>query len=152
MEFITDPGPWTWLILGLVLLGIEVATGTTYLLWLAIAAAAMAALTALLGDLSLPVQLIVYGAFALAATISGRKFFPPDERGTSHVSPPLNQPDSRLLGQSVVAVADFDHGAGRVKIGDTEWRAEAASDDPIGEGARLEVIAVDGATVKVRLL
>lgn len=149
MEFLLDPGPWTWLVLGLILLGIEVMTGTTYLLWLAVAAALMAALTAILGDLSLPVQLVVYGGFALATTISGRKLFPPDEKGTSQVTDDLNRPDSRMLGQQVVAVRAFEGRAGRVRFGDTEWRAEAVTEEPVGDGDRLEVIGVDGATLRV---
>ena len=149
MEFFTDPGPWTWLVIGLVLLGAEVMTGTTYMLWLAVAAGLMAGLTAVVGDLSLAAQLVVYGGFALATTLSGRKLFPPDEKGSSHVSVDLNRPDSRMLGQQVVAVRAFDGRAGRVRFGDTEWRAEAADDRQIVEGERLEVIGVDGATLRV---
>jgi inner membrane protein len=151
MEFFTVPGPWSWLALGLVLLAAEVMTGTTYLLWLAVAAAAMAAVTALVGDLSIPMQLVIYGGLALAATISGRRMFPPDERSSISASNELNRPDSRMLGQQVEAIGDFSGNSGRVRFGDTEWRAEIVGEAGVAAGAKLEVVAVDGATLRVKV-
>lgn len=150
MEFFTEPGPWSWLALGVALLAAEVMTGTTYLLWLAVAAAAMAAVTALVGDLSIPMQLVIYGGLGLAATIGGRRIFPPDERSSITASDELNRPDSRMLGQQVEAVRDFSGNSGRVRFGDTEWRAEIVGGAIVSAGAKLEVVAVDGATLRVK--
>jgi inner membrane protein len=150
MEFFTDPGPWTWLVLGLVLLGAEVATGTTYLLWLAVAAAIMAALTAVLGDLSVPVQLVVFGGLALGVTVAGRRLFPPDDSADAGGDEVLNRPDSRLLGQTVIAVRAFAAGTGRVRFGDSEWQAQSLGAVPVAPGTLLEVVGVDGATLRVK--
>jgi inner membrane protein len=140
-------GAWRWLAIGALLLAAEFATGTAWLLWLAAAAGLTAILVALPIPTSFTTELLAFGAFALGTTAFGRRFFPPNAIKSDQ--PLLNQPNSRALGASVVVVSDFVGGEGRVKMGDTEWQAVTLDGASPKAGAQLQVLAMDGARLKV---
>ena len=58
---------WVWAILGLILLGVEMLSGTFYLLWFGIAALCVALLLALWPGAPVPLQLFAFSVLALAA-------------------------------------------------------------------------------------
>lgn len=138
-------GPLWWLGLGLVLLIGELLTGTTFLLWPAIAAAVTGAVLFFV-PLPLPLQLFLFGAAALTGVYLGRRFLM--RRLGASARDRINDRARKLVGQATVAVGPFDHGVGRVRLGDSEWRAE--SEDAVAGGERLVVVAVKGATLRVR--
>ena len=143
-SFFAEVTPWHWFGIGLVLLIAELSTGTTYLLWPAVAAWITAVLL-LLFPLPLPFQLLAFGAVTIGLTLSGRrylkgKWLKGDDKG-------LNDRGKTLVGASGVAAGSFENGVGRVKLGDSEWRAE--SNDAIGAGDAVSILAVEGATLKV---
>ena len=148
IDNLTGFGPWGWLALGAILLAAELMTGTAYLLWLASAAAMTAALVALPGDLSLTSQLILFSVLALGTTAVGRRVFKPAAEPTDQ--PSLNAPQDRHIGARVIAVAPFENGLGRVRMGDTEWAAEALDGGPIAAGMALVVTRAEGAKLLVQ--
>jgi membrane protein implicated in regulation of membrane protease activity len=135
-----------WFGLGLVLLVAELATGTTYLLWPAVAAW-LAGLILLFVPLALPAQLTIFAAATLVATLTGRSYLKGRLLGGGG-DPLMNDRALQLVGARVVAVGVFEHGYGRVRLGDSEWRG--ASPDAIGPGDALVVTSVEGATLHVR--
>jgi membrane protein implicated in regulation of membrane protease activity len=58
----------------------------------------------------------------------------------------LNNRAAQLVGVRGV-VGSFANGAGSVQVGDTMWRA--VSDETLEEGAHVEVVSVQGVTLKV---
>lgn len=140
--------PWHWLVLGLVLLVAELASGTTQLLWAALAAW-LTGLVFLLVPLGLPAQLLIFGAATLALTWFGRGRLKRGLLARMAAARTLNAPEHDLVGRTAVAEGDFVDGEGRVRLGDTVWRARA--DCAIMLGDSLTVAEVDGATLIVRL-
>lgn len=136
---------WHWWTLAIVLLGLEIATGTTYLLWPA-AAAAVVGLIA--GPTGWELQLFVFAALTTVLTLAGDRFV--RKRWMTSDKPTLNQINDQLVGQRVVAADAFSAGLGRVRVGDTVWRARLEGDDAIEAGAVLEVTGLDGVTLSVR--
>jgi hypothetical protein len=137
---------WHWLALGLALLIAEIMTGSSYLLWPAVAAWITGVL-ALLLPIGWPAQVVIFSAAAIVLTLTGRTYI----RGrwlTRRDGPALNEPHDQYVGQRGTAAGAFSGGVGRVRLGDTEWRAE--SDEPVADGALVEVTGVHGATVRVR--
>jgi hypothetical protein len=142
--FFTEITPWHWFGLGLVLLIGELTTGTTYLLWPAVAAW-ITAILLFVFPLPVPFQLLAFGLVTLGLTLSGRRYL----RGKwlKGGDKALNDRGKLLVGATAVAAGNFENGVGRVKLGDSEWRAE--SEDAIGAGDAVSVLAVEGATLKV---
>ena len=113
-----------WFLFALVLLGVEMASGTFYLLVLS-AALAIGGLTALLG-LALPVQFVLAGLSGVVGTIVLRRWKSGRDSGA----------DSQNLdaGQPVRVISRHDDGSLRVFYRGAEWDAELEPADIAGEG------------------
>jgi membrane protein implicated in regulation of membrane protease activity len=137
-------GPEHWLVLGLILLIAEMASGTTYLLWPAVAAF-ITALLAWIAPTGWVVEIVVFGVLILVLTYFGH---PLVKRWRNEgAANGLNERGTALIGSRGV-VSTFANGVGSVRVNDTVWRA--LSEDDLQAGQEVEVTAVDGATLKVR--
>ncbi len=140
---------WHWLVLGLVLFGIEVLIGTYDLLWIASAAL----LTALYAALPLPggwqVEVIVFAVAALVLVLVGRTLFKGLRLKENTTHPTLNQRGAGMVGQTGITVSTFVAGQGRVRIGDSEWSASSANGADLKKGVTVSVSAADGTRLTV---
>ncbi|MBZ9712739.1 NfeD family protein [Deinococcus multiflagellatus] len=137
--------PWHWWVLGALLLMLEVAAPGVFFVWLALAAFALGLLVFVL-PLPVAVQLLLFAVLSVAAVVLGRRYMArllPDSPEAER----LNQGSHRLVGQTVVVTRAIENGVGRVRVGDGEWRV-TGPDTP--EGARVLIVAADGATLHVR--
>jgi membrane protein implicated in regulation of membrane protease activity len=144
IAFFAEFGPQHWLMLGLVLLIAEMASGTTYLLWPAVAAF-LTALVAYLGLSNWIAQIALFAVLVIVLTAFGRPLVRNWRK--EGAASGLNERAAALIGARGV-VASFANGAGSVRVGDTVWRA--VSEDTIETGAEVEVAAVDGTVLKVK--
>lgn len=134
-----------WLILGVLLLVLEVVTGTTYILWPAVAALIVGIIAFVL-PLGWEMQFLLFFILSGILLVVGHKFVRPKMRGGEPSD--LNDRARSMVGMRVKAVADFDTGLGRVQVGDTQWRASIQDGNP-SAGAELRVISVKGTTLQV---
>ena len=134
-----------WGLLGLGLIGLELVTGTTYILWPAVAALAMSAWVFFL-PLSWEMQFILFFVLSTALLVIGHFYLKPIMKSGEPAD--LNDPGRTMLGRRVTAFTDFENGHGRVTVGDTQWKASTESDDP-KTGDKLVITAVAGATLIV---
>jgi membrane protein implicated in regulation of membrane protease activity len=65
---------WIWLAVGAVILTAEVATGSGWLLWAAVSAAAVAYLALLGVDIGLPGEIAAFAGLTIASTLASRRF------------------------------------------------------------------------------
>jgi membrane protein implicated in regulation of membrane protease activity len=144
IAFFAGLGPQHWLILGLVLLIAEMASGTTYLLWPAVAAF-LTALVSLTGVTGWIVDIAIFAVLVIALTYFGRPIVQRwREEGAASG---LNERSLTLIGTRG-EITVFANGAGSVKVNDTIWRA--VSDEPLTPGEAVVIDGVDGATLKVK--
>lgn len=144
IAFFTGLGPQHWLVLGLVLLIAEMASGTTYLLWPAVAAF-LTAMVSLTGATSWIVDMGVFALLVIALTYFGRPIVQRwREEGAANG---LNERSTTLIGTRG-EITVFANGAGSVKVADTVWRA--VSDEALTPGEAVVIDSVDGATLKVK--
>lgn len=125
-----------WWILAAVLVGVELTSGTFYLLVYGLAAAA-AGLAAWLGA-GLFVQLLTAGVIAALGTLALRHW----KRSTSHPESSVQDMD---IGQTV-QVESWQAGRGQVKYRGALWDAEAASAD-VDSTRPLVIRAIKGNTL-----
>ena len=151
-EIFTHLTVWHWLAFGLVLLGIEMLTGTFDFLMIAIAAWVAAAFAWLAPDniADWRGQLIFFGIAAIVMVLFGRTFLS-GLRGQTEEHPTLNKRMASLVGQRGIAAADFSaSGAGRIRIGDTMWGAETVDgSEVIRDG---DAVVVEGARMNTALV
>lgn len=137
---------WIWLAIGVVLLAVEAAFSTEWLLWPAVSAGIVAVATALGLRLGLTGELVLFALLTLTATLLSRRLI---QRVNPDDSPDINDRDTRLVGQRAKVVGAFVNGQGRVFVSGAEWPAEIAGDGPAA-GATVIVEAVAGPILKVR--
>lgn len=147
VELLIDPPFWLWMSIAAALLLIEVNLGTFDLLWPAAGAGLTGLATQAPFTPSGPTEWVLFIVLTLALIIAARtagfkrNLEPQDKR-------PLNSGDTRI-GQNAVAVSAFEGGRGRVRMGDTDWSARAATDTTVQEGQMLTVTGVEGTELLV---
>lgn len=137
-----------WLIFGVILLTLEVLTGTTYILWPAVAALIVGVLVFVL-PLGWEMQFLLFFIIGTILLFAGHKYFQPMMRGGEPSD--LNDRARSMVGRRVKAVTNFETGRGRVQVGDTQWQAVMETGDA-AIGDELKIISVKGTTLEVEPL
>lgn len=137
-------GAWTWIILGLVLIGLELLAPGIFFLWLGLAAVATGLLDAAL-DLSWQAASLVFAALAIAAVIAGRAITRLNPQRDTQAAL-LNQRGQSLVGRVFTLESPIRGGEGRIRVDDTSWRVTGA--DRFA-GAKVRVVRVEGTTLVV---
>ncbi len=136
---------WIWLAIGILILAVETAAGTEWLLWPAVSAGVVAVLTAIGVRLGFPGELAVFAALTLVTTLTSRRLL---KRVTPEAAD-INDRNLRLIGQRARVTEAFVDGRGRVFVSGSEWAAEIDADAPaVGESVVVE--SVSGSILKVR--
>jgi membrane protein implicated in regulation of membrane protease activity len=136
-------GGWAWWVLGLILLGVEVAVPGFFFLWFGIAAILIGA-SALLVHPPWQMQVVGFVILSVVAVLIARRFV-----GTPSVEsadPLLNLRAGRLTGRTFILSEPIVAGAGRVRIDDSIWQVRGP-DAPAG--AHVTVTGADGSVLKV---
>ena len=148
MQWLTELGPWNWMVLGAVLLTLEIVAPGAYLLWRGIAAILTGTLSLQLWESAFwvwQVQVLVFLALSIASVLVGRRFF--SSRGQDDTDQPLlNQRERQLVGRTATLEEAIANGYGRVRLGDTLWRV-AGPDLPAG--TRVRVVSAESGELKV---
>ncbi len=136
---------WHWVIIALLLLGLELAGTAGYLMWLGISAMVVALISALM-PISWQLEVMSFVALSLFTTwIWWRYQHRIDMKDDA--SSTLNKRMSQLIGEEIMLEQPVTAGKCRVKLGDTTW--SAVSDGAYPEGTVMTVTAVEGNTLHV---
>jgi membrane protein implicated in regulation of membrane protease activity len=149
-RIIADLGPWSWILLGLFLLGAEILLPGVYLLWSGIAAILVGLLSLQLGDAGFwtwQLQVLVFLAASLIAAVVGSRFVRLHD--TRSDQPLLNHPAHQLIGRTAVLKEPIAEGRGRAQFGDTLWLLRGPD---LPAGARVKVTGVDGSELVVEAI
>lgn len=139
---------WHWLTLAIVLLILEVLGTGGFLLGIAVAAFGMSGVVALDLFPEWQHQLLVFSLLAVVFTLLYWKVF----RGFNDKSsePLLNDRAAQLIGRRLILEDALVGGQGRIRVGDTLWKAEA--EEELEAGAKVEIFGSEGMTLKIRLI
>ncbi len=141
--YVTHPF-WVWMGLAALLLAIEAAAGTEWLLWPSASAAAVALATLLPLEINLAFEIALFAVLTLIGTLMSRKLL-------ARVQPEgedLNDRTRRLIGRTGEVAAPFVNGRGRVLVDGAEWPAELGGGAAAPTG-RVRVTAVHGSSLTV---
>jgi inner membrane protein len=144
---LTDWLPWIWLILAIIFTIAEIFTAGFFLISFGVGAGAAAVVAFF--HFGFLVQL---GAFVAVSALMLALLRPFAQRVYSRE--PSTVGIDRVVGQQAVVLETIDprKGRGVVRVGSERWSAEAIDGTVIQPGAQVEVLSVDGAHLKVRML
>ncbi|MNZ47654.1 Inner membrane protein YbbJ [compost metagenome] len=136
-----------WLSLGGLLLAAEMLGGNGYLLWSGVAAVITGLLVWLL-PLGWEWQGALFAVLTLVAAWLWWRWLNRQVRSQKPADSALNQRGQQLVGKRYTLDDTLINGRGHVRIGDSSWPVIA--DDDLVAGTRVEVIAVEGITLRVK--
>jgi len=137
-------GPWSWIIGGLILLGVELIVPGGVVVWLGGAAIVVGIIT-FVQPVSWPLQWLLYGVLSIVSLVAWLNYSRRN-RGEDSDRPFLNKRASRYFGQEAVLEEPITGGHGRISLDDSVWRVIGPD---LPEGARVRITGADGAVLRV---
>jgi membrane protein implicated in regulation of membrane protease activity len=149
LSLIQALGPWTWVAVGLLILGIEIMMPSTFLLWPGLSALVVGLITLIIGNEAAiwpwQAQVLVFLILSIVIAIVGKRIMKNKDYNKSE-NPNLNERGAQLIGQTAILADPIANGMGRIKIGDTTWRVKG---DDAKAGAKVTVVDYDAGTLIV---
>jgi membrane protein implicated in regulation of membrane protease activity len=142
--FAAEPG-WLWLAVGAALFTLDVLAPGFFMLWFALAAAAVGVLLFAV-PLDVPWQIL---AFCLASVISllmARRLWGTGVAPDVTDKPLLNQRAQQLIGRTFRLATAIEGGQGRITAGDGLWLVRGPD---LPEGATVRVLGAEGTVLIV---
>lgn len=130
---------WTWWIIGLVLIILEVSAPGTFFLWMGISAGIVGIALFVFPELAWEVQLTIFAIFSICSILISRRYLQKNGKDQSA----LSQRGKRYIGDIVVVEESIENGIGKVRVEDTLWRAKGI-DSAVGD--RVRIVGIDGTT------
>lgn len=143
-SFVDDITFWHWLIAGVILIVLEMFAPGVVFMWVGIAAMITGVVAWAAPGLSLEWLMIIFAALSVISIVSGRAYMKRRPNETDH--PTLSNRGEKYVGRQFTLSEPIVGGYGKIKVDDTTWKV--AGDD-MPEGAKVEVVAVDGTVFKV---
>lgn len=140
---------WVWGALGLVLLALEMATGTFYILWFGIAGLCVSLAVWLFPNLAISVQLVMYAVLSLGSLAIWKLNYKKIETHSR-----VGQAQGEEIGRiGIMLETSSASQNGKIRftqgvMGSKEWIA--VSQETIESGKEAKVVAVEGNTLRVQ--
>ena len=137
-----------WAILGVLLVLSELVIPTLVLIWFGIGALVIAVCLAIVPDMGLISQLLIWCLVSVLSTLCWFKFFKPMRDKTFS-----GRSSAAVIGEIGLLVNDVDKfQRGKVRfqapvVGSDSW--ECMADEPITAGSRVKVVSIEGSLLKV---
>lgn len=135
---------WHWWSLGGVLLIVEMVTGSTFALWIALSAGIVGLLLVFFPDLPLVWQGLNVGVISVASILLWMRY--ERTRSSGSDQPLLNRRGHQLVGRSFVLEEPIVNGFGKIRVDDSIWKV-SGPDLPIG--SRVKVSDIQGTVLAV---
>lgn len=128
------PNHWSWWLLAVLLVLVEVFAPGFFFLWLGVSAALVGLALYVAPDLSWQTQLIAFSVLSIVSIVAWRAWFRRRPEPSDH--PTLNRRAAQYVGRVFVLVEPIANGRGRVRLDDASWSVEGG-DAPAGTRVRV---------------
>lgn len=142
---------WVWGVIGLVLLAMEMASGTFYILWFGISALCVAVAMAMFPATPHSIQLAMFAALSISSLAIWKLHYKKTDTNSR-----VGQAQGEEIGRTgIVTEACDNEKSGKIQftqglMGSREW--PAVSNQPIATGAHAKVVAVEGNSLRIEAI
>lgn len=143
-DFVSIEPGWAWLIIAVILFALDVLAPGFYMVWFALAAAAVGILVFAV-PMDTEWQILAFCAACIVSLIIGRALWS-GRRADVSDKPLLNQRAQQLIGRTFVLATPIQGGQGRIKAGDGLWSVRGPN---MPEGSMVRVTDADGTVLIV---
>ncbi len=145
MEFLNAIEYWHWLVLGVILLGLEILVFGAVFLWMGIAALVVGLLMLLIPTLLWMPQILIWSVVAVAGAL-GWQYYRKKNPGKDNAAT-MNRRGDQYIGRHFTLTKDIVNGVGELHVDDTRWKIVSHHDLPAG--TKVKVTGVDGTSLRV---
>ena len=138
---------WHWWILAVVLIILEILTPGAFFMWMSAAAGVVGLALLVMPDITWQTQFLLFSVISIVAIIAGKAWFSRNPIETE--MPTLNERENELIGKVFSVEQDIVNGSGRIKVGESTWKANGPD---CKAGGSVKVVGVDGAVLTVELV
>lgn len=146
-SIISELGPWSWWVIGLLFLGVEILLPGIFFLWIGVAAMIVGTISFALWDSPIwpwQLQITVFAVLSVITGYMGKRYF--GDRQKESDEPLLNQRTEGLIGRVATLDGPIENGRGRIKLDDTSWAIEGPD---LKSGEKIKVISASSNRLKV---
>ena len=143
---------WHWLVLGLILIGLELVVPSFTIIWFGLGAILVSIFLAIYPSYSLPLQILTWSVASVLFTFVWFRFFNPRNKNKTF----SGSAKGAVIGETGLVIRGAEpYSKGTVKfqlplLGADEWPCMA--DEPLEVGDRVKVVDVEGHVMKVEKL
>ncbi|MZR32467.1 NfeD family protein [Sneathiella litorea] len=130
---------WSWWILGIILVILEIFAPSTIFLWLGISAGLVGFVAWAFPDMRWEYQWILFAIIAIASILISRLFLKRHPGVEDNIT--LNQRGAQYVGRHFTLTEPIRNGRGKIHVDDTQWSVEGPD---MGPGEVVNVTGVDG--------
>jgi membrane protein implicated in regulation of membrane protease activity len=138
---------WHWLIIGLLLLILEMFSPAAFFMWMGFAAAITGVIKLIFPEMIWETQFVIFAGLSVVSIAAAKLWF--GRNPIASDQPLLNERGQELIGHKYKVHQAIINGEGRIKVGETTWKA-AGPDAPVGASVR--VTGVSSAILEVELV
>lgn len=146
-EFFSQVDHWSWWILAVVLLVLEMFVPGTFFMWIGISAGVVGFLLLLIPSMGWVYQVGIFAVLSVVTVIAWRRY--QLQHPVESDQPALNRRGEQYVGRTFTLEEAIVNGHGKIRVDDTTWRI--LGEDCVA-GSRVKVMGVDGVLLKVELL
>ena len=135
MEFFTTLNHWTWWVLGVILIAIEIFAPTTVLLWMGLSAITVGMILWAVPGMGWAIQLFIFSGLSFASVVVWKRVARKSDNITDQ--PLLNKRLEQYHGRVFTLEQAIQNGVGQIRVDDTIWRVIGPD---LPEGSRVRVV------------
>ncbi len=135
---------WHWWVFAIILLILEIFTPGAFFMWMSAAASVIGVVLLAAPEISWQTQFVIFAITSVIAIIAGKMWFNRNPINTE--MPSLNAREDELIGKVFEVEQAIINGSGRVKVGESTWKANGPD---CKSGASVRVVGVNGAELLV---
>lgn len=135
---------WTWLILGLALLAVELLAPFTFFLWLGVSALVTAAVSFVAPEMNWQYQFATFALLSVLSVWLSRRYLV--SRQTRSELPDLNRRAQQYIGRTFTLTEAIENGYGKISVDDTRWQVRGPA---LPKGAAVKATGCDGSVLVV---
>lgn len=140
---------WHWIVLGMLLIGVEMLTTTFFLLWFGLGAIVVALVTLAFAP-GFAAQIVLWALASIAMTAAWMKWFKNPDRTGAGLAKKGVLGLTGLVSRAIPELGEGEVMFQRPVLGADRWPALA--DEPIPAGEKVRIVDVLGQTLKVERL
>jgi len=135
---------WSWLILGLALLVLELTAPFMFFLWLGISAIVTALVLFFVPEMTWQFQFLLFSVLSITSVVISRKYF--SRNPLTSELPKLNRREQQYVGRVFTLIEPITNGYGKISVDDSQWQVKGPK---LAEGELVKVVAADGGIFEV---